>query len=362
MRYLRFTFALLTALILYRAAPVSAQPVTPPVGTAALVCAFNSVIPAPTSGAFAYVQCDNTGKLITTSTGGGGTPGGSSGQVQFNSAGTFGGFTVSGDCTLVTSTGVITCTSLNGHAAPTSAIVGTSDTQALTNKSIAGSEVNSGTVPMAQMPPVLGFPGYITGASMYYGNPYNTSSTTGITSAVPVANSYYCVPFWIYQTVTIKALAIQVTTLSAGNTNNALQGAIYNDLLTTGNVHRPGTLIDFAGTGSTTGFNTSGAGAVSTAMANTTDTVTGPAMIWTCVQAFDTTVKYNTFSAGTAPIFGATLGSATIGRVLTANATLGFSTTGSAFGGANWVAFTSSTTWTDGANTAIAPLMAIQVN
>jgi hypothetical protein len=40
--------------------------------------------------------------------GGGGSPGGSSGQIQWNNAGSFDGFTMSGDATLVTSTGVIT--------------------------------------------------------------------------------------------------------------------------------------------------------------------------------------------------------------------------------------------------------------
>lgn len=46
--------------------------------------------------------------------GGGGSPGGSSGQVQYNNAGVFGGFTVSGDGTLSTSTGALTVTKLNG--------------------------------------------------------------------------------------------------------------------------------------------------------------------------------------------------------------------------------------------------------
>ena len=43
-----------------------------------------------------------------------GAPGGSSGQIQYNSSGSFAGMTaMSGDCSIVTSTGVITCTKLN---------------------------------------------------------------------------------------------------------------------------------------------------------------------------------------------------------------------------------------------------------
>ena len=46
---------------------------------------------------------------------GGGSPGGTTGQIQFNAGSTtFGGFTLSGDCTANTSTGVITCTKING--------------------------------------------------------------------------------------------------------------------------------------------------------------------------------------------------------------------------------------------------------
>lgn len=41
------------------------------------------------------------------------TPGGSSGQVQYNNAGSFGGFTVSGDGTLNTGTGALTVTKIN---------------------------------------------------------------------------------------------------------------------------------------------------------------------------------------------------------------------------------------------------------
>lgn len=44
---------------------VYAQTVPAPQGTAAMVCANNTVVPAPASGKFFYVQCDSTGKLIT---------------------------------------------------------------------------------------------------------------------------------------------------------------------------------------------------------------------------------------------------------------------------------------------------------
>lgn len=61
---MRFLLALLTFL----AGPALAQTVTDP-AQIALVCAYNSAIPAPTSGQYAFVQCDSTGKLITTSSG-----------------------------------------------------------------------------------------------------------------------------------------------------------------------------------------------------------------------------------------------------------------------------------------------------
>jgi len=46
----------------------------------------------------------------------GGSPGGTSGQVQFNNSGSFGGFTVSGDASLNTSTGALTVSKTGGVA------------------------------------------------------------------------------------------------------------------------------------------------------------------------------------------------------------------------------------------------------
>lgn len=50
--------------------------------------------------------------------GAGGTPGGTNTQTQYNNSGVFGGFTWSGDCTVVASTGVITCNTVLGGSTP----------------------------------------------------------------------------------------------------------------------------------------------------------------------------------------------------------------------------------------------------
>lgn len=43
------------------------------------------------------------------------TIGGTANQIQYNAAGSLGGFTMSGDCTVVVATGVLTCTKVNGQ-------------------------------------------------------------------------------------------------------------------------------------------------------------------------------------------------------------------------------------------------------
>jgi hypothetical protein len=45
----------------------------------------------------------------------GGTPGGSSGQIQFNNSGVFGGFTTSGDATINTASGALTLSTVNAN-------------------------------------------------------------------------------------------------------------------------------------------------------------------------------------------------------------------------------------------------------
>jgi trimeric autotransporter adhesin len=63
------------------------------------------VLPSGASGQVLSVNADGS---IGWGSAGSGAPGGTSGQIQYDNGGSFGGFTMSGDATLVTSTGVIT--------------------------------------------------------------------------------------------------------------------------------------------------------------------------------------------------------------------------------------------------------------
>lgn len=69
-------------------------------------CGTNPQTYAP--GATRLLTVDVNGKLCNSGGGGAGNPGGTSGQTQYNNAGSFGGYTPSGDITVNTSTGVET--------------------------------------------------------------------------------------------------------------------------------------------------------------------------------------------------------------------------------------------------------------
>lgn len=73
-----------------------------------------------------------TAAQIVTAGGGAGTPGGSSGQLQYNNAGSFGGFTAGGDATIVPSTGQVTVSKIGGMSVSLGGAFTTSGAHTLT--------------------------------------------------------------------------------------------------------------------------------------------------------------------------------------------------------------------------------------
>jgi hypothetical protein len=104
--------------------------------------------------------------------GGGGTnnPGGSAGQIQTNAGSVFGAFTPSGDCTINTTSGVVTCTKTNDTA------FGTFATQNYATPPTIG-----GTTPAAGFFTTGSFTGNLT--TNMTGGPFCVHETSGVLSA-----------------------------------------------------------------------------------------------------------------------------------------------------------------------------------
>ena len=97
---------------------------------------------SPTSGQCAEFTGSGYNVIGGGCSGGGGSPGGSNGQIQYNNSGAFGGFNLSGDCT--ETLGAMTCLRTNGTllANPGSAVTDTTN----------ANNISSGTLGAARLP------------------------------------------------------------------------------------------------------------------------------------------------------------------------------------------------------------------
>jgi hypothetical protein len=95
----------------------------------------DGLVPAPGAGSAAagkFLKADGTWAVPPVA-----TPGGTSGQIEYNNSGAFGGFTVGGDGTLVPSTGVLTVTKTSGVAFAPSATIDTTDASNIASGTLA---------------------------------------------------------------------------------------------------------------------------------------------------------------------------------------------------------------------------------
>ena len=79
MRTLPYLLTPLLGALLIPTAHAQSVDMPPPAGTVLILCANNSSVPTPTAGKAYFVQCDNTGKLLTSSSGGSGSSSGGGG-------------------------------------------------------------------------------------------------------------------------------------------------------------------------------------------------------------------------------------------------------------------------------------------
>lgn len=169
--------------------PVSATPVNLNVVETSLPCPTQSgvlISPGQIAGGNAQIGWTLVwnGYYFSPAPGGGSgsSPGGTNGQIQFNSAGAFGGFTLAGDCIL--SNPNIICTKTNGIAFAASATTDTTDAANISSGvlALARGGTATGTVFTQGSVVFAGASGVYSqnNANLFWNNSTNTLSATNL--------------------------------------------------------------------------------------------------------------------------------------------------------------------------------------
>lgn len=154
-----------------------------------LTTVLNTVNAAPGATTCSNITTNGKG-LVTSNTNGtcgsGATsPGGTSGQIEYNNAGAFGGFTLGGDAALNTSTGALTLNTVNGSPGSTTCSNITTNQKGLVTSNSTGTcGSGSSAVPLASGTSVT-----LSGPNEYF---VCTAACT-VTPPVPSAGYQFCV-------------------------------------------------------------------------------------------------------------------------------------------------------------------------